>query len=173
MKTFTLFFAILIFSISFNNKLSANPPDSCLKMVIPDEPELWYINPDSLKRVSDIGSSKAEMKAEFEQIVNTFSENITDLKNISYDYRVNVLVSIDDDKITLSNVGNIFPNPVNSIINISSFADINVESISIYDITRLKVLDTKYSDQIDVSQLQPGTYFIRIGNNSYKFVKVN
>lgn len=68
---------------------------------------------------------------------------------------------------------NIYPNPSNNIINITSSN--NIEEVSIYDINSKKVLTSITNTIIDVSKLNSGLYFIKVktdqGEFSQKFIK--
>lgn len=70
---------------------------------------------------------------------------------------------------------NIYPNPVNEILNLSNIE--TIEKLTIYDVTGKNVLEIKdiSNHQIDVSSLEKGVYFIDIktqnGSFKEKFVK--
>jgi len=55
---------------------------------------------------------------------------------------------------------NIYPNPTNGIINISP--DNEIKSISIFDIFGQKLYDKYITREIDISDFQPGVYFLNI-----------
>lgn len=59
----------------------------------------------------------------------------------------------------------VFPNPTNNILNIeSSFYEI-------YDLTGKLIISGKSQSQIDVSNLSPGTYFLKTNVDNFKFIK--
>ena len=69
----------------------------------------------------------------------------------------------------------IYPNPVGNQLNISGNLS-KVKSLQIYDMTGKLIKDisnTLSSEQkaIDVSQLIPNTYILRIDGKSLKFIK--
>lgn len=78
-------------------------------------------------------------------------------------------VSVKDD-LTSRNY-NIYPNPVLNILELKLMVDETPEFISIYNLYGQKVFESLYKEQIDVSNLTAGVYFLRIGNKNFKFVK--
>jgi hypothetical protein len=64
----------------------------------------------------------------------------------------------------------IYPNPIASILNIKTSFYLN-SPIEITNYLGEIVLKKVYSETIDVSQLNPGCYFIRVGNSYSKFIK--
>ena len=63
------------------------------------------------------------------------------------------------------------PNPVKDILDLTFLTSSNFEMISIYNLNGLKVLESNYNEQINVAELQPGIYFMRCGDKTYKFIK--
>lgn len=64
----------------------------------------------------------------------------------------------------------LYPNPTSNILNIKSDSKTNSE-IEITNQLGQTVLKQKYSENVDVSKLKPGYYFIRIANSYSKFIK--
>ncbi len=77
-------------------------------------------------------------------------------------------------KIDFNNTNNseleINPNPSSHFIKINIFNYFG--SIEIYSILGMKVVDVKYENQIDISSLTPGMYFLKAGDKVYKFIKI-
>jgi len=72
----------------------------------------------------------------------------------------------------------IFPNPAKDYLNFSLSDDFNLEDINnleIYDIfgkpVNYEIINQNNSIKIKITNLQKGTYFIKIGNNIEKFIK--
>ncbi|KQB40092.1 T9SS type A sorting domain-containing protein [Flavobacterium aquidurense] len=72
----------------------------------------------------------------------------------------------------------VYPNPVNDVLNITTKEDIQLSSIQIYNVLGqlIRVIpNAKNVENIDVSGLNSGNYFIKIvsdkGNSSTKFIK--
>lgn len=63
----------------------------------------------------------------------------------------------------------IYPNPVSDVITVSSVIPIN--SIAIYDMLGKKVMSISNTNQINVSQLIAGVYFVKIKSNSGEITK--
>ena len=76
------------------------------------------------------------------------------------------------DEITGDNI-KIYPNPVQNLLTIESEdANLAAEYVKIYDMLGKEVLERKLSDgKVDVSQLSPGAYFLKINGYTVKFVK--
>jgi hypothetical protein len=92
-----------------------------------------------------------------------------------YDWEVRqVGCSLSNDVNDLADAINIFPNPSSDYLFIE-LDDVNTDQISIYDaVGNLMQVDiNKNPNQIyiDVSTLSIGTYFVRIDNNTHKFIK--
>jgi len=67
---------------------------------------------------------------------------------------------------------NVYPNPTTGELTIYEDANLAVEVVKIYDLLGKEVLGCKLSDgKVNVSQLSPGTYILRIGSYAVKFVK--
>lgn len=71
--------------------------------------------------------------------------------------------SLSNDKI-LTDVLEIFPNPTHNIININSNKKIN--KIELYDLQGKLILKENETDQINISNLKEGVYFIKIYTNN-------
>ncbi|TAL68053.1 MAG: T9SS type A sorting domain-containing protein [Bacteroidetes bacterium] len=73
-----------------------------------------------------------------------------------------------------SNNFTIYPNPINDklIIKTNKTINSNYVNIEIYNLLGLKVLENDYKPEIDVSNLISGVYFLRIGNDYIKFIKL-
>jgi hypothetical protein len=82
-----------------------------------------------------------------------------------------------EDKNILSEIS-IFPNPCFDIINIHTSSSIDINSqIKIYDLQGHLLSTQKFKDQLDVSNLNPGLYFIQVKDSdstkTVRFVKGN
>ena len=63
-----------------------------------------------------------------------------------------------------------FPNPSNNYIKIPNL--VNGVNFSIYDIVDKKIISGKYNNNINISTLSPGTYFLEYEiEKSTKFIK--
>ena len=172
----------------------------------------YQLKPDTIKKVSDVSTSKPELKAQFQQlesqygtiffqgrpeeevdsefwknpglrisfsnyqdievILDVFTSNIDSLNEIMYLNQAVIYVSVDEN-VEISNDIQLYPNPVKDILDLISLTSSSMDRISIYNLNGLKVLESNYTEQINVSELQPGIYFIRCGNKTYKFIKQN
>jgi hypothetical protein len=69
----------------------------------------------------------------------------------------------------------IYPNPVNTSLNIDSRSDLSIINSSIFDVNGKLILNSDDRPTIDVSKLNPGIYFIKVitdkGELKQKFIK--
>lgn len=89
-------------------------------------------------------------------------------------YDLTHFTDIQDNNL-IQNIENLYPNPATNFIELN-FNDpvtafINHNRIEIYSTIGVKKLETEFTQRIDVSSLQPGIYFAKIGNKVMKFVK--
>jgi len=77
------------------------------------------------------------------------------------------------EELSFKNKFNIFPNPANNTLNIE-FENIREtnDNIQIYNTIGELVKEIAFNQSIDISNLEKGIYFIKIGNYSNKFVKL-
>lgn len=104
--------------------------------------------------------------------ISNLSEGTIDINTASADLVDNDVVGIDDiGEIEIS----IYPNPAHNIINISS--NLNIEEVQIYNIAGQKICFQRNPslNQLNVSDLSPGVYFMNILVNgniiTKKFIK--
>jgi len=113
-----------------------------------------------------------------------FFENYQDVDFISQHIK-NTIDSINDVRL-LSSYGTpvavaekefvstnilIYPNPVKDYLIIQQNDTGKKDKIEIISIDGKKVLESEYKERIDVSNLQSGSYYLRIKNSSIKFIK--
>ncbi len=114
---------------------------------------------------------------------NSFSNSA----NIYFDYNFPIVTNTATTTISaalslqdfdFSNYFDVYPNPVESVLNITSKENIEVSSINIYNTLGQLVLVTpnaQNTKSVDVSSLTSGNYFIKInsdkGTSNIKFIK--
>jgi Leucine-rich repeat (LRR) protein len=106
--------------------------------------------------------------------------------NIYFDYNFPILTNkatstfktLGTQDFEFANYFNVYPNPVNDILNIGLKKSIEVQSMSIYDILGQLVIavpNAQTISKIDVSKLKTGNYFLKTntdkGTSSVKFIK--
>jgi hypothetical protein len=64
----------------------------------------------------------------------------------------------------------IFPTPTNTILNVKNHLD-EFENFKIYNITGQVILEGNFSEEINVSQLSSGSYFLELNSESKSFKK--
>ncbi|MCF6308082.1 MAG: T9SS type A sorting domain-containing protein [Flavobacteriaceae bacterium] len=65
----------------------------------------------------------------------------------------------------------IYPNPVTAILQINTQNTIVIKNIQVYDVMGKKLMETKNSNQIDVSILASGLLFVKIETDKGFVVK--
>jgi len=113
-------------------------------------------------------------------------DSFTNEANIYFDYNFPIITNkaasifktLATQDFEFSNYFNVYPNPVKDILNISLKNDIEIQSISIYDILGqliISVPNSKNVSKIDVSRLRTGNYLLKIktvkGFSTVKFIK--
>lgn len=107
--------------------------------------------------------------------------------NIYFDYNFPVLTNkaiskfattLGTEDFEFSNYFSVYPIPAHEVLNIAKTKEIEIQSISVYDILGQLVIalpNIKDASKIDVSNLRTGNYFLKIksdkGNSSLKFIK--
>jgi len=68
------------------------------------------------------------------------------------------VLAVDQNEIVNANI-KIYPNPVTDILNINSL--IEIKNVEMFDLLGKRVIATKQTNQIEVSQLPVGVYFLK------------
>jgi len=151
------------FNIAINNSFSGNLPfrilDASLNIVYTNT-----ISPNSTNTFSQTLSA-GQYYLEFYATPDSSSYLYP------YSFIIQNALSINDN--LDDNTFSIYPNPTNSKVNINSKN--KFDEVEIYNVLGQKVLSSKISEnqEIDMSLLQSGTYFIKLKNeNIVKNVKV-
>ncbi|EMQ94742.1 hypothetical protein D778_00382 [Xanthomarina gelatinilytica] len=91
----------------------------------------------------------------------------------TYTFEGTCLLSVDD--FSLENNISIFPNPVQNELNIQLHNSITVKQVNVYSITGQVVLKAQNARKLDVSDLSPGVYLMKIetdrGDVTRKIIK--
>ena len=114
-------------------------------------------------------------------------DSFTNEANIYFDYNFPILTNKATSKFEttlniqdfdFSNYFSLYPNPVNEELNIIAKQNIEIQSLTIYDILGQAVIavpNAKSVSKIDVSKLSSGNYFVKVksdkGISSMKFIK--
>lgn len=73
-------------------------------------------------------------------------------------------VSVEENKLNQSDLV-VYPNPTSGILNLKVTDQQNVESIALQDLTGKLVLNTRFQNQLDISILPKGIYFLKVQNS--------
>jgi len=101
----------------------------------------------------------------------THSFNLLSLKKIYFDASS---VTVEEEQSLNANKPGLFPNPVSSYITITQLPA-EAQEVQIYSAQGKQLITTQVSatqNQIQVEILNPGLYFLRIENQTLKFVKL-
>jgi hypothetical protein len=128
--------------------------------------------PDDSTLINPVLRLYFESNQNTDEIISTFKKNIDSLNDVIYQGRYGIPISdVVDSKNNIISLL-IYPNPVNDIIIFQGFKDKQRLQFSILNIIGQKLFESELTEQIDVSYLKSGVYFLRIGNMNYKFVKL-
>lgn len=126
-----------------------------------------------------VNNQKLRMRviSDFDNHVNTISNAYTTQIGNIEDYSVifNPILSTTQDGVNANDVS-IYPNPTQDVLNISNTTNKALTSIFIYDALGRQVLKGANTDQISVSHLTNGIYFLKLqfGNSDIvtkRFIK--
>jgi hypothetical protein len=106
---------------------------------------------------------------DYEAIEQYFLHNIDSVKNFLYENRSVILVSVDDSIIT-QNTLIIEPNPATNIIKIN-VNPLSNEMIEIFNNNGRIIKELPFCEEINISDLSSGVYFIKYGTQIGKFIK--
>ncbi len=107
---------------------------------------------------------------DIEFIKEHFKNTIDSIVDVQYQNRAMILVGVKEEYEVSTIV--VYPNPVkNHFIIPQTNTDKPIKTIEIVSLTGQKVFESDYKDRIDVSQLHSGSYFLRINNQTIKFIK--
>jgi hypothetical protein len=106
--------------------------------------------------------------------INEVENQLTNFSSIKTAYFSSWFGVESDVSVSKSNTDEIFlfPNPVSEFLMIHGLEESHVQSISIFNTFGQKLYEGDLKEQIDVSSLTPGVYFLHMGNMNYKFVKL-
>jgi hypothetical protein len=76
----------------------------------------------------------------------------------------------DNHETNNNNITVIYPNPATDYLSFSLSDYTGL--IRIYNPLGIKILETEYSNQINIKVLSPGIYFIQLNSGLYKFIKI-
>jgi hypothetical protein len=88
-----------------------------------------------------------------------------------YDNVVITTGNLSTEKPVQSESITVFPNPANNKVSVNIPNATIVDSVAIYNITGQKVLTTANTQNIDISSLSAGTYFIKVTGNNAVYTK--
>ena len=124
----------------------------------------YFVLDDTLKLIEGIGLETIGIADSFEYAcLNHPIYEFIELINMNQPLGIN---DVTIDKIS------IFPNPVQDILQIETSIDTQISSLSIFDTLGRIVLElNKPSNQIDVSNLTNGLFFVKIESNEGAIIK--
>jgi hypothetical protein len=118
----------------------------------PDFDEYGIIDPCVLLLYWESGDEEEGLYTSFGQFVD-LTINVTSLSNDKFN----------------KNLFSVYPNPVKDVLHLNS--DRQIEEISIYNIQGQLVLNTKNSNQIDISSLSTGQYLVKASSEGMQYTE--
>lgn len=106
----------------------------------------------------------------------SYTASVTDSNSCNRSFVVTVNVATGLSKFNTGNRIKIFPNPANeSIIVSSNFSDSEPLTATVYDHTGREIISSALprTRRLDISGLQDGAYFVRVGSSYQKFIKIS
>lgn len=82
-----------------------------------------------------------------------------------------VSLVLSNDNFEESNTVSIYPNPTNGILNIETDVNKSISAVSVFDITGKEMQIKNVQNQVDVSNLQSGVYFIKFSIDDKMYMK--
>jgi len=135
---------------------------------LPDETEYWIEGVGSSKGFVNSGNYTPTIDgAIFHLLCYHIGENLIYSTSVIIDDQV--YYNCDVDEIEENNVDSeisIYPNPAKDIVKILNNNNLAISSVEIIDLTGRTVMSTEKTDEIDISELSEGQYFVKIyGDN--------
>lgn len=169
-------------------RLSNNEGIICLGNILIDKKNIDDYSDDIGKLYLFKMNKELEFKWEYESSPDTLSNFaykdmifskgnefiVTGYKN-KYNYYIAKFKDSDSLVSNINEISNlqnfyIYPNPVFDLLSIVSY--LKYSKIEIYSTIGLKVFETEFKEKIDVSNLLPGVYIVKLGNITQKFIKL-
>jgi len=98
----------------------------------------------------------------------TTIDSIHDIRFLSYP---TIPASVTDDEL-LQNSIELSPNPVKNVLLIKNqFTAKDNDRMELFSVDGKRIFETTYQEKLDVSMLHSGSYFLRINNQTIKFIK--
>lgn len=144
-----------------------------LNSLLADDPNVIFEDPSNDNYRLKTGSQGIDSGTDLvSSIVTVDIENGLRPAGLAYDigaYEYDATASVSDEKLADNIV--IFPNPVTDILHIENGPSSEIiESVAVYDSTGKKIKISIPGDQIDMSGLRSGMYFVRARLNDGKNV---
>ncbi len=112
----------------------------------------------------------AEYK-EIDYIMEMFTNTIDSVIYFDFISGIPIPASISDDE-SLQNSIELYPNPVKNVLLIKNpFTAKDNDRMELFSVDGKRILETAYQEKLDVSMLLSGSYFLRINNQTIKFIK--
>ena len=88
-------------------------------------------------------------------------------------YRNQLLKLVGINEVIFSENAKAFPNPVSNVVTIEFEDEIRFHTIKVYDVSgRLITTENVQNNQVDLSNLESGTYILRTEKNVIKPIKI-
>ena len=125
---------------------------------LPEETEYWIEGVGSSKGFVNSGNYTPTSDGAIFHLLCYHVDN--DLIYVNPEYNTCDITEIDENN--AENSVNIYPNPASNIVKISNTSNLTINKIEVVDLLGRTVISSENCDQIDVSKLPEGQYFVKI-----------
>lgn len=129
---------------------------------------LDFEEPDSVIFDNPVLRITFEDYQDFRAVEIAFNSQVPNMRDFHYWQRALIFLSVEDNE---SNGINIFPNPANNFIDVHIGNNDKLSNIIIYNSLGNKIFESEFQHKIDISELNSGIYFLKVGNKVQKFIK--
>lgn len=123
--------------------------------------EFWIEGVGSNRGFMHVGQWEADHSSEGEMYYLLCYHVNEEVVYVNPDYDTcDIPYSVEEN--TADNGISVYPNPANEVVNILNHNNMNITGVEIVDLTGRMVLSSTKSDDIDISALADGQYFVKI-----------
>lgn len=125
---------------------------------LPEETEYWIEGVGSSKGFINSGNYTPTSEGAIFHLLCYHVDN--DLIYVNPEYNTCDITEIDENN--AENSVNLYPNPASNIVKISNTSNLTINKVEVVDLLGRTVISSDNCDQIDVSKLPEGQYFVKI-----------
>ncbi len=130
---------------------------------------LDHFSSDSIFLLNPILQVSFGQYQDIDFILQYVPSTIDSIRSVRYVNRAGTPIGVKEESEQYN--FSIYPNPVRDYLTINHISGSIKDKIEIISIAGKKLFESDYKDRIDVSLLHSGSYFLRINNQTIKFIK--